>query len=143
MSVVHAVGTTILNRLRMATDAGAVTPAAGTSVDAGSSFGTLTLGLSTLSGTTGVICNITLQKPSFSYSGSAATMLGVPLNGTATASAAANAIVKAELRDSSANTIISGLVVGSAAGDIIIPGTSAIVSSGQTITITSAVITGT
>src|SRR5260370_28292163 len=104
MTVTHAVATTILNRLRVSLDAGAVTPASGTSVDANvGGAGQLVIGASNLFGATGVLVTIALQKPSFSYSGSAATLLGVPLSANATATGTAN---KAELRDNSGTTII-------------------------------------
>lgn len=139
MTVVHAVGQTILNRLQMATGSGAVTPAAGTSTDSqASGSGTLVIGTSALSGTTGVLVTIALQKPSFSYSGSAATLLGVPLSANASATGTA---ALANLRDSSGNTIISGLTVGTAATDIIL--NSVAINSGQSVTITSGTITGT
>jgi len=137
MAVVHAVNQTILNRLRMATDAGAVTPGIGTSVDANSGFGQLVIGTASLSGATGVLVTITLQKPSFSYFGVTATMLGVPLSAVATATGTA---AMAYLSDSAGTVIISGLTVGTSGTDIML--VSASISAGQTVTINSATIVG-
>ena len=62
MTVTHAVGATILNRLRVSLDAGAVAPASGTSVDANvGGAGQLVIGASNLSGATGVLVTIPLQ----------------------------------------------------------------------------------
>jgi hypothetical protein len=138
MTVTHAVAATMLNRLRVSLDAGAVTPASGTSADANvGGAGRLVIGASNLSGATGVLVTIALHKPSFSYSGSAATLLGVPLSANATATGTAN---KAEFRDNSGTTIISGLTVGTSGSDINL--NSVAIISGQPVTITSAVITG-
>lgn len=124
------------NRLRMAFLAGAVTPAAGESVDSGAGNGLLVIGTSALSGATGVLVSITLQKPSFSISAGVATLLGVPLSGTASATGTA---ALANLRDSAGNAIVTGLTVGTAATDIIVATTS--ITSGQTVTVTSGTVT--
>ena len=141
MAIVHNVGTTIQNRLQVTLGGSAVTPASGSSLDAAGSSGTLVIGTNTLSGTTGVLVSITLQAPSFSYAsgvGSAtATLLGVPLSGNAVATGTA---AKAEFRDKNGVTIISGLTVGTSGSDINLNSVS--VNSGQSVTITSAVITG-
>lgn len=128
--------TTKNNRLRMAFLAGAVTPAAGESVDSGAGNGTLVIGTSALSGATGVLVTITLQKPSFSIASGVATLLGVPLSGTASATGTA---ALANLRDSAGNAIVTGLTVGTSATDIIVATTS--ITSGQTVTVTSGTIT--
>jgi hypothetical protein len=135
MAVVYAT-TTKNNRLKMAFLAGAVTPAAGESADAGAGSATLVIGTSALSGATGVLATITLAKPSFSISGGVATLLGVPLSATA---AAGGTAAKAELRDSAGNVIISGLTVGVSASDIIVANTT--ISSGQTVQVTSGTVT--
>lgn len=124
------------NRLRMAFLAAGVTPAVGANVDANSSFGQLVIGTSSLSGGTGVLATITLQKPSVSIASGVATILGVPLTATATATGTA---ALAEFRDSAGTTIISGLTVGTAGADIIINSTA--ISNGQTVQITSGTIT--
>jgi hypothetical protein len=124
------------NRLKMAFLAGAVTPAAGESVDSGAGFGQLVIGTAALSGATGVLATITLQKPSVTISGGVATIAGVPLSATASASGTA---AKAELRDSAGNVIISGLTVNTSAADIILNSTT--ISSGQTTTLTGGTMT--
>lgn len=126
------------NRLSVALLAAAVTPSAGQSVDAGSSFGTLVIGTSALTGATGVLATITLQKPSFSISGGVATLLGVPLSATASATGTA---ALANLRDSAGNTIGSGMTVGLSGTDVVLNSLS--ISSGQTVTVTSGTITAT
>lgn len=126
------------NRLAVALLAGAVTPASGQSVDANSSFGTLAIGTSALSGATGLLALIILQKPSFSISGGVATLLGVPLSAVATGTGTA---AKAELRDSGSNVIAGGMTVGTSATDVILNSTS--ISTGQTVTVTSGTITAT
>lgn len=136
MSVVYAVATTKNNRLSMALLAAAVTPGAGTSVDANSGSGQLVIGTSALSGATGVLATITLAKPSFSLSAGVATLLGVPLSATASATGTAN---KAEIRDSAGTVIISGLTVGTSGSDINL--NSVAISSGQTVTMNSGSIT--
>jgi hypothetical protein len=121
------------NRLSVALLAGAVTPSAGQSVDSNSSYGVLniyTTGLATL------LASITLQKPSFSISGGVATLLGVPLSGTAAASGTA---AVAELLDSSGNVIGSGMTVGITGSDVNLNSTA--ISVGQTVTLTSGTIT--
>lgn len=126
------------NRLSVALLAASVTPASGQSVDSNSSFGTLVIGTSGLTGATGVLATITLQKPSFSISGGVATLLGVPLSATASATGTA---ALANLRDSAGNTIASGMTVGTSGTDVVLNSVS--ISSGQTITVTSGTITAT
>lgn len=110
----------------------------GQSVDGNTSFGKLVIGTSALSGSTGVLVTITLQKPSFTITGGVATMAGLPLSANATATGTA---AKAELRDSAGNTIASGLTVGTSGTDIIIFSTS--ITSGETVRVSSAAITAT
>lgn len=124
------------NRLSMILLAAAVTPAAGSSVDANSSFGQLVIGTASLSGSTGVLATITLQKPSFSISGGVATLLGVPLSATASATGTA---ALAELRDSAGTTIASGITVSTTGAMINLNSTA--ISSGETVQITSGTIT--
>lgn len=135
MSVVY-IAATKNNRLSMAFLATAVTPASGTSVDANSSFGQIVIGTSSLSGGTGVLATITLPKPSFSIASGVATLLGVPLSASASATGTA---AKAEIRDSAGTTIVSGLTVGTTGSDINLNSTS--ISSGQTVTISSGTVT--
>lgn len=108
----------------------------GQSVDGNSSFGQLVIGTASLSGATGVLCTVTLQKPSFSIASKVATMLGVPLSCTASANGTA---ALAELRDSAGTTILSGLTVGTSGTSIVLGTTS--ITSGLTVTISSGTIT--
>src|SRR6185437_1760170 len=78
-------------------------------VDGGPGFGQLVIGTAALSGATGVLATVTLQKPSFSFAYGIATMLGAPLSASVTATGAA---ALAELRDSTGATKVSGLTVG-------------------------------
>jgi hypothetical protein len=114
----------------------ATSQAAGVSVDGRSSFGTLVIGTSGLSGTTGVLATIVLQKPSFSIVGKVATLLGVTLSVLASGSGTA---ALAELRDSDGNTVVSGLTVGTSATDIVITSTS--ITAGETVSITAGTVT--
>jgi hypothetical protein len=113
--------------------AGLTAAVSGQSVDGGSSYGVLQIGTSGM-GT--VLCSITLQKPSFSIASKVATLLGVPLSGTASNTGTA---ASAQITDSASNVIISGLTVGTSGTDIIITSTS--ITSGETVTITSGTIT--
>lgn len=114
----------------------ATSQAAGVSVDGRSSFGTLVIGTSGLSGATGVLATIVLQKPSFSIVGKVATLLGVTLSVLASGSGTA---ALAELRDSDGNTVVSGLTVGTSATDIIITSTS--ITASETVSITAGTVT--
>jgi hypothetical protein len=114
----------------------ATSQAAGVSVDGRSSFGTLVIGTSGLSGATGVLATIVLQKPSFSIVGKVATLLGVTLSVLASGSGTA---ALAELRDSDGNTVVSGLTVGTSATDIVITSTS--ITAGETVSITAGTVT--
>jgi hypothetical protein len=124
------------NRLSMGLLAASVTPAAGQSVDANSGNGLLVIGTSSLSGATGVLITVTLQKPSFSISAGVATLLGTPLSATASASGTA---ALAELRDSAGNTIVSGLTVGTSGTDIIVNNTAIV--NGESVSISSGTVT--
>ena len=98
--------------------------------------GKLVIGTSALSGATGVLVTINLPTTPFSISGGVATLQGVPLSGTASATGTA---AKAELRDNGGNVIVSGLTVGTSGTHIIIPSTS-LVSGGDTV-VTAGTIT--
>lgn len=87
----------------------ATSTSAGVSIDGQTGFGTLVIGTSALSGATGVLATITLQKPSMSISGKVATILGVPIAFTPTGNGTA---ALAEFRDSLGNTVSSGMTVG-------------------------------
>ena len=102
-------------------------------VDSNASPGTLEIGTT---GMSTVLLAITLQKPSFSEASGVITMLGVPLTGTASNSGNAAA---ARFKDGSGAVQISGLTVGTSGADVII--NTVAVTSGQTITVQSALIT--
>jgi hypothetical protein len=124
------------NRLSVALLGSTVTPSAGQSVDGGSGNGKLVIGTTGMATT---LVTITLAKPSFSVASGVATLLGVPLSGTASASGTA---ASAQLQDSAGNIIGSGLTVGTSGADVNITGTTTI-TSGQTVTVTSGTITAT
>jgi hypothetical protein len=83
-----------------------------------------------------VLATITLQKPSFVMSVGVLTMQGVPLSAIASNSGTA---ALAQLQDSAGTWWVQGLTVGTSATDIILNSTS--ITSGQTVTITSATVT--
>lgn len=123
MSIVYS--TTLKN-----TRLDAVTTAVGTS-------GLLVIGTSALSGATGVLATITLAATmAGAASGGVLTFSGTPLSNAASATGTA---AKAELRTSGGTVVASGLTVGTSSSDVIITNTS--VTSGQTVTLTSATIT--
>ena len=108
----------------------------GQSVDGNSSYGTLVIGTSSLSGGTGNLCSITLQKPSFTIAAKVATLAGVPLTGSC---GAAGTAALAELHDSAGTVILSGLTVGTSGANINLSTTS--ITSGLNVTISSGTIT--
>jgi hypothetical protein len=90
---------------------------AGQAVDGGPGPGILVIGTSSLSGATGVLGSLTLQKPCGSIASRVWTLAGVPFTMTPTANGTA---ALGELRDSTGLTIVSGLTVGTAGTDIIV-----------------------
>jgi len=104
-----------------------------TALDAGASFATLEIGTAAYAS---ILAIITMSKPSFTEATQQITMAGVPKSGTASAGGTA---VSARFKDSSGNVIINNLTVGTSATDIVLNSTA--ISSGQTVTITSGVIT--
>ena len=105
-------------------------------IDGGAGVGVLVLGDATLSGPTGILATLPLQKPSFIVTGGVMTLLGVPLAVLATGTGVAS---KAEFRDSAGNVIATGLTVGPAGTDILMAATS--ISVGQLIQDISSAIT--
>lgn len=87
-------------------------------LDAGAGPATLEIGITDMAA---VLVSITLDDPASSVSGAVLTMLGLPNEGTATASGTA---VVARLKDSAANIVVSGLTVGVSAADILISNTN-------------------
>jgi hypothetical protein len=125
------------NRLQIMSDriAGKTAAAATGSATAGK----LVIGTSALSGGTGVLATIPLPTTPFVISGSGtviATLQGVPLSAAASASGTA---AKAELRTNADVVEATGLTVGTSGSDINL--TSVAITAGQTVTVTSGVIT--
>lgn len=98
--------------------------------------GSLVIGTSALSGATGVLATIPLPTTAFTVSAKVATLQGVPLSATASATGTA---ALAELRNNSGTVIASGLAVGTTGTDIVLGSTA--ISSGQSVSITSGTIT--
>ena len=96
----------------------------------------LVIGTSALSGATGVLATIVLSNPPATVAGSVLTIAGVPLS---VAAAATGTPALAEIRNNADVVIVSGLTVGTTATDIII--SSAAITAGQTVQITSGTIT--
>ena len=109
---------------------------AGASADGQSGDALLVIGTSALSGATGVLATITLQKPSFTIASKVATLAGVPLSATPSANGTA---ALAEIRDSASNTVISGLTVGTSGTDIIVSTTT--LSTSVPVQVTAGTIT--
>lgn len=102
----------------------------------GTAAGTLVIGTSALSGSTGVLATITLNTTPATISGDVLTISGVPLSATASATGTA---ALAELRNNAGTVIVSGLTVGTSGTDIIVSSTA--ITSGQTVQVTSGTIT--
>jgi hypothetical protein len=102
----------------------------------GVSAGTLVIGTSALSGSTGVLATITLDTTPATVSGNVLTISGLPKSATASNSGTA---ALAELRNNAGTVIVSGLTVGTSGTDIIISNTT--ITSGQTVQVTSGTIT--
>lgn len=105
------------------------------------SAGKLVIGTAALSGATGVISTHTLPNPAGTVSGSPPNVVltlgaitAVNATGAGTLTAA-----KAEIRTSADVVIVSGLTVGTTGTDVILNSTS--ITNGQSVNITSAVIT--
>ena len=98
--------------------------------------GSLVIGTASLSGATGVLVTIPLPTVPLTVSGAVATLQGVPLSATASATGTA---ALAEFRNNAGTTVVSGLTVGTSATDIILNSTS--ITSGQTVTVSSGTIT--
>jgi hypothetical protein len=103
-----------------------------TALDAQPSFAFLEI---CTSGYGTVLVSITLQKPSFTEGAQSITMAGTPKSGTAINTG--NAAV-ARFKDSAGNVQINNLTVGTSGSDINL--NSLLINSGQTVSITSAVI---
>ena len=106
-----------------------------TSLDSGAGNASIDIGTA---GMATVLVNIPLQKPSFTEASQAITMAGAPKSGTASATGTAAA---ARIKDGAGtpNNVITGLTVGTSGSDINLNSTS--ITSGQTVTLSSGVIT--
>lgn len=104
-------------------------------IDAGPGAGVMRL----LTSANQTVSLVQLNKPSATTSGGILTFSGLPVAGPLTF--IGGQIVAADIEDSTGIVVASGLTVGvSSAFDIIMQTTT--VSSGQTITLTNATITG-
>lgn len=83
--------------------------------------GKLVIGTSSLSGATGVLATINLGTTPGTVTNGVLTLSGTPLSATASGDGTA---AKAELRDNSDTVIVSGLTVGTSGADIILDSTS-------------------
>jgi hypothetical protein len=98
--------------------------------------GSLVIGTSALSGSTGVLATLTLNATPGTVTSGVFTLDASGVTSTASGTGTA---ALAELRDASGAVICSGLTVGSSSADIIINAVS--VSAGQEVTLTSGTIT--
>lgn len=122
------------NRMQLVADLIAGKTAAASTGSA--TAGTLVIGTSALSGSTGVLISFTLNATPGTVAGSVFTISGTPLTATATGTGTA---ALAEIRNNAGNVIVSGLTVGTSGADVIINATS--ISTGQFVTLSSATIT--
>jgi|SRR5215831_12864207 len=104
-----------------------------TAIDAQSGSGYIEIGTAGMAAT---LVTITFAKPSFTEASQAITMAGAPKSGVASGSGTAAA---ARIKDSAGTIQVSGLTVGTSGSDINLNSTS--ITSGQTVTLNSAVIT--
>ena len=104
-----------------------------TAIDAGPGNGYIEIGTA---GMAALLVTIALQKPSFTESGGVITMAGAPKSGTATGTGTA---ASARMRTSAAADVLTGLTVGTSGADINLNSTS--ITTGQTVTLTSATVT--
>lgn len=118
MSIVYS-STLKNNRMQLVADliAGKVAAAATGTATAG----TLVIGTSALSGATGVLASFVLGTTPGTVSGGVLTISGTPLNATASGTGTA---ALAELRNNAGTVIASGLTVGTSGTDIIINATA-------------------
>jgi hypothetical protein len=104
-------------------------------LDAGSGPGVLVIGTAALAGAVGILASIPFLKPSMTIVDGVATLNGVPIETVGVGNGLA---VKAELRDSDGNVVVSGLRVGLANTDVLISIQD--VSSGQSFSVLSGTI---
>lgn len=89
--------------------AGLTAAVLGQSVDGGPGHGQLVIGTSALNGAVGVLCTLTLAKPSFTIASKLASLAGAPISATPSANGTA---ALGEFRDSNGTTIGSQMTVG-------------------------------
>lgn len=125
------------NRLNLVVNAIA-TATAPTITTTGGTAGTIVIGNASTAGgsITTTLATINLATTPATVSGNTLTISGVPLSATAAATGTANS---AKITNNAGTTIVDGLTVGTTGTDIIISSTS--ITSGQTVTLTSGVIT--
>lgn len=107
-------------------------------IDAGAGPGQMRL----MATSTATVALIQLNKPSGVVGGGILAFLGLPVTApTLVTTSSSNPLATADIEDSTGTIVVSGLTVGlSTAYDIVMATTS--VLSGQSITLTSATITG-
>jgi hypothetical protein len=104
-------------------------------IDAGSGAGRLEIGTTAMGS---VLATVTLGDPSGTIAGAGVlTLSGFPRSDTA--ADASGTAAAARIVDSDGTTVISGLTVGASGTDVILDSVS--ITSGQTVTINSAVFT--
>jgi hypothetical protein len=99
--------------------------------------GTLVIGDNTLSGATGVLATFSITTAV--TAGVSGAVLTIPFTASSVTASATGTASKAEIRNNAGTVIISGLTVGTSASDINLNSTS--ITSGQTVTISSATLT--
>lgn len=122
------------NRMQLVADLIAGKTAAASTGSA--SAGSLVIGTSALSGSTGVLATFTLATTPLTESGGVLTLAGTPLSATASATGTA---AKAEFRNNAGAVVVSGMTVGTSAADIILSSVSIV--SGGSVSVTSGTIT--
>lgn len=103
-------------------------------IDAGAGAGKLEIGTT---GMASVLATIPLSDPSGTVSGGVLTFSGTPLSDTS--ADATGTAAEARIRDSDNNDVVTGLTVATSGADINLDSVS--ITTGQTVTITSATIT--
>lgn len=107
-------------------------------IDAGTGPGVIEIGSEGMAADPGgVLATITLNDPCGTVTGSVLTLAGAPLSDTSADRTGIAA--EARIRDSDGSDVVTGLTVATSGADINLDNTS--ITTGQTVTITSATIT--
>ena len=122
------------NRMQLVADLIASKVAAASTGTATS--GSIVIGTSALSGSTGVLVTFPLSATPGTVAGAVLTISGTPLTNTASGTGTA---ALAEIRNNAGTVVVSGLTVGLSGTDLIINATA--ISTGQAVTLTSGTIT--